>query len=56
MTYKDIANRLGIALETVKRHLANVKDKTGMTTCLELAVRHYSNEVSMKNVTLPEAR
>jgi DNA-binding CsgD family transcriptional regulator len=41
MTYKDIANRLGIGVETVKRHLANVKDKTGMTTCLELAVRHY---------------
>jgi DNA-binding CsgD family transcriptional regulator len=42
MTYKDIARRLGIGLETVRRHLANVKDKTGMTTCLELAVRHYS--------------
>jgi DNA-binding CsgD family transcriptional regulator len=41
MTYKDIARRLGIGLETVRRHLANVKDKTGMTTCLELAVRHY---------------
>jgi two-component system, NarL family, nitrate/nitrite response regulator NarL len=41
MSYKDIASRLGIGLETVKRHLANVKDKTGMTTCLELAVRHY---------------
>jgi DNA-binding CsgD family transcriptional regulator len=44
MTYKDIARRLGIGLETVRRHLANVKEKTGMTTCLELAVRHYSKK------------
>ncbi len=44
MTYKDIARRLGIGIETVRRHLANVKDKTGMTTCLELAVRHYSKK------------
>jgi DNA-binding CsgD family transcriptional regulator len=44
MTYKDIARRLGIGLETVRRHLANVKDKTGMTTCLELAVRHHKKK------------
>ena len=44
MTYKDIARRLGIGIETVRRHLANVKEKTGMTTCLELAVRHYSKK------------
>lgn len=41
MSYGEIATSLGIGLETVKRHLANVKNKTGMTTCLELAVRHY---------------
>lgn len=44
MTYKDIARRLGIGLETVRRHLANVKDKTGITTCLELAVKHHKKK------------
>ena len=35
---KEIAESLGITEATVKRHLANVFDKTGVSTRLELAV------------------
>jgi DNA-binding NarL/FixJ family response regulator len=35
---KEIAETLGITEATVKRHLANVFDKTGVSTRLELAV------------------
>jgi DNA-binding NarL/FixJ family response regulator len=35
---KDIAKQFGISEETVKRHLSNVFDKTGVSTRLELAL------------------
>jgi DNA-binding NarL/FixJ family response regulator len=37
-TNKDIAKALGISVETVKRHMANIMDKTGMGTRTEIAV------------------
>lgn len=37
-TNKDIGAQLGISEETVKRHLTNVFDKTGVSTRLELAL------------------
>jgi DNA-binding NarL/FixJ family response regulator len=35
---KDIAKQFGISEETVKRHLSNIFDKTGVSTRLELAL------------------
>ena len=35
---KDIADKLSISEETVKRHLTIIFDKTGMSTRLELAM------------------
>jgi DNA-binding NarL/FixJ family response regulator len=35
---KDVAKQFGISEETVKRHLSNVFDKTGVSTRLELAL------------------
>jgi DNA-binding NarL/FixJ family response regulator len=35
---KDIAKQFAISEETVKRHLSNVFDKTGVSTRLELAL------------------
>lgn len=37
-TNRDIASALGISEETVKRHLTNTFDKTGVSTRLELAL------------------
>lgn len=37
-TNKDIAEKLGISEETVKRHLTNIFDKVGMSNRLELAL------------------
>lgn len=36
---KEMAASLGISVETVKRHLWNIMDKTGYSTRLELVVR-----------------
>jgi DNA-binding NarL/FixJ family response regulator len=35
---RDIARQFGLSEETVKRHLSNVFDKTGVSTRLELAL------------------
>lgn len=35
---RDIAKQFGLSEETVKRHLSNTFDKTGVSTRLELAM------------------
>jgi two-component system nitrate/nitrite response regulator NarL len=35
---KDVAKQFAISEETVKRHLSNIFDKTGVSTRLELAL------------------
>jgi DNA-binding CsgD family transcriptional regulator len=35
-TYREIAERLGIAPNTVRRHLANIYDKLGISSKVEL--------------------
>jgi DNA-binding CsgD family transcriptional regulator len=35
---RDIAKQFGLSEETVKRHLSNIFDKTGVSTRLELAM------------------
>jgi DNA-binding NarL/FixJ family response regulator len=42
---KDIALRLGITEDTVKRHLTNIFDKVGMSTRLELALFALRNNL-----------
>ena len=42
---KDIAKQFGISEETVKRHLSNIFDKTGVSTRLELALFAISHQL-----------
>jgi two-component system, NarL family, nitrate/nitrite response regulator NarL len=42
---KDVALRLGITEDTVKRHLTNIFDKVGMSTRLELALFALRNKL-----------
>jgi two-component system nitrate/nitrite response regulator NarL len=42
---KDIAKQYGISEETVKRHLSNIFDKTGVSTRLELALFAISHKL-----------
>jgi len=42
---KDIAKQFSISEETVKRHLSNVFDKTGVSTRLELALFAISHKL-----------
>jgi two-component system nitrate/nitrite response regulator NarL len=42
---KDVASRLGITEDTVKRHLTNIFDKVGMSTRLELALFALRNNL-----------
>lgn len=44
-TNRDIAAQLGISEETVKRHLTNVFDKTGVSNRLELALFAMHHQV-----------
>lgn len=45
---KDIAQRLNITEDTVKRHLTNIFDKVGMSTRLELALFALKNNLAVK--------
>lgn len=45
-TNRDIARKLAVSEETVKRHLANIFDKTGISTRLELALFGISHHVT----------
>jgi two-component system, NarL family, nitrate/nitrite response regulator NarL len=42
---KDVALRLGITEDTVKRHLTNIFDKVGMSSRLELALFALKNSL-----------
>lgn len=42
---KDVAKEYGISEETVKRHLSNIFDKTGVSTRLELALFAISHKL-----------
>ena len=42
---KDIAKQFSISEETVKRHLSNTFDKTGVSTRLELALFAISHKL-----------
>ncbi|HEY0308246.1 MAG TPA: response regulator transcription factor [Acidobacteriaceae bacterium] len=42
---KDVAKQFGISEETVKRHLSNIFDKTGVSTRLELALFSISHKL-----------
>jgi two-component system, NarL family, nitrate/nitrite response regulator NarL len=49
---RDIAKKFGLSEETVKRHLSNIFDKTGVSTRLELAlfaISHHLVEPSKSN-------
>ena len=43
---KDIAKQFSISEETVKRHLSNIFDKTGVSTRLELALFSISHQLT----------
>jgi len=45
-TNKDIAGQFKISEETVKRHLSNTFDKTGVSTRLELALFAISHKLA----------
>jgi len=42
---RDIARQFGLSEETVKRHLSNIFDKTGVSTRLELALFAISHQL-----------
>ena len=46
---KDIADKLSISEETVKRHLTAIFDKTGMSTRLELAMYAVKHGIGIEN-------
>jgi len=45
---RDVARQFGISEETVKRHLSNIFDKTGVSTRLELALFAISHQLVSK--------
>lgn len=45
---RDVARQFGISEETVKRHLSNIFDKTGVSTRLELALFAISHQLVAK--------
>jgi two-component system, NarL family, nitrate/nitrite response regulator NarL len=48
---REIASRLNITEDTVKRHLTNIFDKVGMSTRLELALFALKNNLATPNRT-----
>ncbi len=44
---KDVARQFGISEETVKRHLSNTFDKTGVSTRLELALFAIAHKLAL---------
>jgi DNA-binding NarL/FixJ family response regulator len=46
---KEVASRLNITEDTVKRHLTNIFDKVGMSTRLELALFALKNNLVQKS-------
>jgi DNA-binding NarL/FixJ family response regulator len=44
---KDVARQFGISEETVKRHLSNIFDKTGVSTRLELALFAIAHKLAL---------
>jgi DNA-binding NarL/FixJ family response regulator len=44
---RDIARQFGLSEETVKRHLSNIFDKTGVSTRLELALFAIAHQLVM---------
>jgi two-component system nitrate/nitrite response regulator NarL len=46
---RDVARQFGISEETVKRHLSNIFDKTGVSTRLELALFAISHQLVAKS-------
>ena len=44
---RDIAKQFGLSEETVKRHLSNIFDKTGVSTRLELALFAIAHQLVM---------
>jgi DNA-binding NarL/FixJ family response regulator len=46
---KDVAKQFAISEETVKRHLSNIFDKTGVSTRLELALFAIAHKLVMLN-------
>lgn len=53
MRNKDIAARLGLSTETVKRHLSNISNKLGMDTRLEIAVAVLTRPALFAAVSIP---
>ena len=52
MCDKDIARALGAGLETVKRHLHNIREKIGMSTRLELVVYFFTKRQAYLEETI----
>ena len=49
-TNRDIARGFGLSEETVKRHLSNIFDKTGVSTRLELALFAIAHQLVPQQV------
>jgi len=47
---KQIASRFGISEDTVKHHLSNIFDKTGVSTRVELVVFAYTHKLPLTDI------